>query len=569
MKKRKRRGVPRGGSSWRNMKAKQKRPQPQDTDDAPSHQYWWPTDGPSINSAWFYIPLRIPLKLPDGFVLPIGSPYDIDYPQDELTDLIGFAGDPDNPIGVSVSICVHQIEGTASRPEMEAALTAIQRRPESDKPNIDSMNAPIVTTVLECVTSLGDVSPEDIEDALTPAFDKVVGEVNNFLRSYMILTPNRVALVQREALPLGVLAEWRLGHESGPGSREPAIFLVNMFDDLTMSMSARHSKSLSEEEVSEMLTNSDALADPMMAEIHTMTLDARLALQRGDYAVSVVLLASSCELILRLLLEVLLWEDDVSPKDAASEMFRSSNIGHNVSYLLRSKFHDRLGGIWDTTSASNPVGRFDQAVFESRNSYLHAATQITGSDANHAFEAATVFLEFVHERLVAQLHRYPFAASVLIGEPIISQMGIRQKIDTALRDREAELPLSALMYDCREHFNMYRQEVMRYRDSSIRAGAPLVGEMNEQTHVASLIYPDSSIEYWLIDPENAVACRAETPNTSEQQAKHVGRLAKKARRLPSNLLTTCRLMDATARPLASPPNWVPAYEVWRMEHKQS
>lgn len=580
MKKRKRRGVPRGGSSWRNMKTKQIGQSRQGAD-SPPYEYWWPADGPQVNCVWFYIPLRLPLKLPDRFILPIGSAYDFDYPQDDLADFIGFAGKPDNPIGVSVSICVHQIEGNASDPQSDAVHAAVQRwHGKANHPPSESPGSSIITTVLECCTSLGDMSPdgigdspsasdnrEELEDSLSSAFDRVVREVNNLLRSYMMLTQDRVALVQKETLPASVIAEWRLGLESGPEPKETALFLINIFADLIMSMSTRRAEHLSQEQISEMLSQRDALIDPMMADIHTMTVDARLALQRGDYAVSVVLLASGCELILRLLLEVLLWEDDVSPRDAAAEIFRSSNVGHPIRHILKSKFHDRLGGVWDITASSNPAGRFYKAVFESRNRYLHTATPITGADANGAFEAATAFMEFVHERLATHLHRYPFAANVLIGEPLVSQMGIRERIDVALRDREAELPISPLMYNCWEHFIMYRQEIMRYQDSDSSPGC-LMGDINEDTRIASLIYPDSSIEYWLIDPDKAVACRAEKPNMSRKQTKHIKRLAKKARRLPPNSLFTVRLMGTPARPLESSPDWVSAYEVWRMEHKQ-
>lgn len=552
------------------MKTKQIRQSRQGAD-SPPYQYWRPADGPQVNCVWFYIPLRLPLKLPDRFILPMGSPYDFDYPQEDLTDLLGFTGDTDNPIGVSVSICVHQIEGTASDPQMEAVRAASARRPWLDKPAIVPNDTPIVTTVLECATSLGDVSSDEVEDALTPVFDGVVREVNNFLRSYMLLTRDHVALVQRESLPVGVLAEWCLGHESGPTppeAKEQALFLVNIFNDRLMSMSARRAEHLSEDQISEMLTAGDVLTEPMSAEIHTMTLDARLALRRGDYAVSVVLLASGCELMLRQLLEVLMWEDDVSPIDAVSEMFNRSNIGHTVSYILKSKFHDRLGGTWDITSSSNPVGRFYGAVFERRNSYLHSAMEITLDDANDAFEAAQTFLEFVHTRLEAHIDKYPFAADMCIGEPIISDTGLRAKIDSALLKKEERLPLSPLMYNSKEHFRAYRQEIRNYRDSDIRAGASMTGEINELTHVAVLIYPDGSLEYWLIDPDNTVACRAEKPSMSKKQAKHIKGLAKKARRLPPNSLFTARLIDTPARPLESSPDWVSAYEVWRMEHKQ-
>ena len=97
----------------------------------------------------------------------------------------------------------------------------------------------------------------------------------------------------------------------------------------------------------------------------------------------------------------------------------------------------------------------------------------------------------------------------------------------------------------------------------------MIGDINELTHVAALIYPDSSIEYWLIDPDRAVACRAKTPDMSIEQDRLVKKSARKAKHQPSNWLNTCRLLDIPAKPLESQPEWVSAYEVWRMEHKQN
>ena len=592
MRKRKNRKVPKRGKSRQKTKAKRTRRDKKDIDT--ESQYWWPPDGPEINRAWFYIPLRFPLKLPDGYIRPIGSPYNIHYPDQELTELIGLMGPLENPVGVSMSICVHQIEGNTNNSEIEAAMAASQRRTQKDKPDIVPLNTPIVTTVLECATSLESTSLDNMEEALTLAFEKVTVEVNGFLRNYAMLTNNRIALIHRETLPWSIPAAWSLGHEgsnSMPGT--PGLFLVNLFDPSIMGMSATLTEELSEEHIVEngdgveqvldslavteelseddivdMLALNDAYTDPLREEIHTMLLDARLALQRGERAVYVVLLASGCELHLRLLLEVLLWEDGLSARDAVNDLFTPNGIGHPISYILKSKLHSRLGGTWDITSDSNPVGRFYKTVFERRNSYLHTGTPITQSDADAASEAATAFLEFTNTQLSTKLSSYPFAAARLIGEPVITHMGIRERIDAALRTKESELPLSPLMYDCSSHFEGYRREVEVYKDSNIQGGAPLVGEVNEHTHVALLVYPNGGSEYWLIDPDRSVACRADNPNMSAEQAKSIKKLTKQAKRQPSNELRACRLLDVPAIPLESPPTWVSAHKVWRMEHMQ-
>ena len=567
MKKRKRRKTSKGGRSRQKMKAKMSQQDPEDTH--AQSQYWWPSDTPRMKCAWFWIPLQVPLKLPDGFMLPIGSPHNFHYPDQDLTEIIGFTGPLDKPFGISISICVHQIEGYANNSQLEAAMAASQRRPGVDEPDNVPLDTPVVTTVLECVASLGDTSL-DMEEAPTLAFENILREVNNFLRGYAISTQNRVALVHKEALPFAIPAWWSedRDHAFDLPSGEQYLFLVNLFDSSIMGMSATRTEDMSEEEIVELLDHGDALADSLMVEIYTMFLDARLALQRGEHAVSVVLLASGCELYLRLLHEVLLWEDGVSPKDASNDLFGSNDVGLPVSYILKSKFHGRLGGIWDITSTSNLVGLFYKEVFERRNRYLHIGRPITESDADAASDATTSFLEFVNTRLSEKLTKYPLAANLLIGEPAITHMGIRERIDTALLAKESELPLSPLMYDCSSHFGGYRREVRLYQGLDARSGAPLVGEINEETHIAAFIYPDGTIEHWLVDPNKSVACRAEKPNMSAQQAKILKRLKKQARRQSPNELNVCRLFDVSATPLESPPTWVSAHAVWRMEHMQ-
>lgn len=567
MKKRKRRKTSKGGRSRQKMRAKMSQQDSEDTD--AQSQYWWPSDTPKMNCAWFWIPLQVPLKLPDGFMLPIGSPHNFHYPDQDLTELIGFTGSLEKPFGVSISICVHQIEGNTNNPQLEAAMAASQRRPSMNKPDNVSLDMPIITTVLECAASLGDTSL-DMEEAPTLAFERILGEVNNFLRDYAILTQERIVLVQKEVLPFAIPAWWSddRSHSFDLPPDEQHLFLVNPFDTPIMGMSAALAEDVSEEQVAGVLDQISVLPDPLTRDIYTMFLDARLALQRGEYAVSVVLLASSCELYLRLLLEVLLWEDGISPRDAAGELFTPSGVGHTIKHMLKSKFHGRLGGTWDIASASNPSGSFYKSVFDRRNKFLHTGTPITQLDAETASETTVAFFEFINTQLAAMLPKYSLAADLLIGEPVITNMGIREKIDAALRAKESELPLSPLMYDCSSHFGSYRQEVRLYKDPGTRAGVPLVGEINEQTHVASLVYPNGATEYWLIDPDRSVACRAEEPNMSVEQAKVVKNLAKQARCQSSDELIACRLLGVSATPLESPPTWVPAHAVWRMEHMQ-
>lgn len=560
------------------MKTRRKRRRAQENA-TETHQYIRPADWPKLNAAWFYIPLSISLRLPDWFVLPIGGllydPDRFDDPGIDRSRLLGLidASDepfPDNPTAVYVSVCVHQIEGSVNDPRMDAAFTAAQRHTRPVNSDTNPQRLPILTTVLECCISLGEISRDELEDALTPAFNDVLREVNGFLRNYMIMTRERIALVDKETLPVAIPCRWSIGRdqESVPGPDELIFYLVNISDPLFVSMSACPTDHLSMDEISEMLDRGDPLADPLMAEIHAMFVDASLARGRGDDAVAVVLLASGCELFLRLLLEVLLWESGVSPRDAVSQTTNHNGVGHSISILLKSKFHDRLGGTWDIASTSNPVGRMYEAVFERRNSYLHSGTSIARSDSDHAFEAFSDFWQFVHIKLTDRIETYPLAAHMCMGEPAITDAGLRDRIDAALREKERRLPLSPIMYNSAEHFKVYRQEVRSHRGSSSREASSIAGEINEHTHVAVLFYPDNSIEYWLIDPDRAVACRAMTPNVSTKAHRTIKRLAREAKQKPPNFLTTCRLIDTRGEPLESEPKWVSAYEVWRMEHKQ-
>lgn len=560
------------------MKAKRKRQEKQE-DTMQPHQYIRPADWPKMNAAWFYVPLPMPLRLPDGFVLPIGdSLYDSASADDSEINpsrLLGFIGAldeplPDTPIGVSVSVCVHQIEGNDNAPRLAAAFAAAQRHARPVACDTNQEQLPILTTVLECCISLGEISRDDVRDALDSAFDDILRSLNSFLRNYMILTRERIALVNKETLPATIPCGWSIGrdHESVPGPDEPEIYLVNVSDPLVMSMSARSTDHMSMDEISDMLNLGHSLADSLTAEIHTMIVDAHLARGRGDHAVAVVLLASGCEMLLRLLLELLLWEAGVSPRHAVLETCNRNGVGHAISFLLKSKFHDRLGGTWDIASTSNPVGRMYEAVFERRNNYLHNGTSMARPDTVRAFEAFEDFWRFVHAQLTDHIEAYPLAAHICIGEPTITDTGLRSRIDSALRDKERRLPLSPRMHNSTEHFKVYRQEIRAHQGSNGQTASSMAGKINEHTHVAILFYPDSSIEYWLVDPDRAVACRAKTPKMSTKVDRTIKELARNAKQQPSNCLTTCRLFDTPAEPLESQPKWVSAYEVWRMEHKQ-
>ena len=157
---------------------------------------------------YFFIPLRIPLRIPDGQIIRFTSPAD---PFEENEESIGTVWDEEHgdEIDLISSIVIHQVQDRKIDTYIKAACKAANSAFLSDHiPNADksgqgsSPGVPEITiTVIEAAVRLIGI-PDGLEDpanrtadnakaieqSMTRAFDHVIDNIRALQRSYILVT---------------------------------------------------------------------------------------------------------------------------------------------------------------------------------------------------------------------------------------------------------------------------------------------------------------------------------------------------------------------------------------------
>ncbi len=136
--------------------------------------------------------------------------------------------------------------------------------------------------------------------------------------------------------------------------------------------------------------------------------DAEVALKiRGEYRSALMLYACAGEALVNTWLSLLMWEDGLSPQDAAIKFPRDQGILKRA----RTEFSSRIGGTW-SSCAKNGAGDWQQFILNPRNTSIHAGSSITRSQAYIARESLDTFRRYVGGLIFKKSRNYPFTATV-------------------------------------------------------------------------------------------------------------------------------------------------------------
>jgi hypothetical protein len=91
--------------------------------------------------------------------------------------------------------------------------------------------------------------------------------------------------------------------------------------------------------------------------------------------------------------------------------------------LLIKHLPGKLGGSWDITRSSTPVGVYWNDLYLLRNRVVHSAYEPHGGDAESAELAYQGLKNFLHERLHANYKKYPRTFLVRLGNKQIEEKG--------------------------------------------------------------------------------------------------------------------------------------------------
>lgn len=381
-------------------------------------------------------------------------------------------------------------------------------------------------------------------DALTEAFDLGIDAIRQVQRSYSHVTKQQIPILEQEHLPLfipvAVRPAW-LDENEPTWPTGFSLFLVN-FDDVVASVQG--SEELSGDQLRALADSSVVAADAAFTAFMEMRREAYVACRNGSRTTSAILLGASCELLLREIHLLLLWEEGQPAADVAESLSSRTDI----SSLVKREFAQRLRGIWNFVDAG-PIKDWYLRVAKLRNQAIHLGLAPRDAELSEAFEAAVTVERFLGDRLAANLDRFQIAAYLFLGDDGIDSRGLRDKLDL-LMDGEF------LPGDPHSHFGEFRAEVRRHSD-----GGPFEGSIGD-SDVCFMCYPNGETRWWLVDNASRLACVAKNPVLVGNQAASLkameARIAEQSD-VPGPVATA--LFGASAEPRDDPPRWQPWCEV--------
>lgn len=160
------------------------------------------------------------------------------------------------------------------------------------------------------------------------------------------------------------------------------------------------------------------------------------ALRRtGDAAGAIVGLQTAAESLLFDVYRTLLVDEGYSKQEIDDQLATEPTFATVVKTLLK----DRLGGQWDVTASSTPVGQYWEKLYQIRNDIVHRGFEPHFGHAEDANNAYTALVEFVSERLRSKCRTYPRTLLALIGEEGLRDRGwLGRWMRTFVADARAE-----------------------------------------------------------------------------------------------------------------------------------
>ena len=147
---------------------------------------------------------------------------------------------------------------------------------------------------------------------------------------------------------------------------------------------------------------------------------------------------------------MLMWEEGMTPLAAATQFCGESSGSRSISSLLTTEFHGRLGGSWKR-NGHGVVARHMRLVSQVRNRILHTGYQPSTDDVQVAIETCRELVEFIHQRLIKCIARYPLTTMMTVGYSELDSRDLTEYLDSLLSE-------TILPQDIDENYMSYRLE---------------------------------------------------------------------------------------------------------------
>lgn len=166
-----------------------------------------------------------------------------------------------------------------------------------------------------------------------------------------------------------------------------------------------------------------------------LALQARMAIRHvGDYTKALLTAATACEALMKNTAWLLSFEAAQLNPDPAPTAATSRLGAMKPSQLIGNVLQPRLGGSWDSSDPTHPVGAWREHVARVRSDVLHRGHRPSAIEADEAVIAMDRLASHVSDRLAASAKVYPRTAYVLVSPEGLANRGVLAAVEAVLSD---------------------------------------------------------------------------------------------------------------------------------------
>jgi len=319
-----------------------------------------------------------------------------------------------------------------------------------------------------------DLPLEVLSERLQCALDVAIDDIRSIQKAYHAITRHPINLLTRERLPSHVPFTLRRMQDIGFAGRSTRGLLEanrNLWAFL-------RPPSLTDTQLATMSSarlRVDKGAFSAYLDLHR---ESDVSFRRqGDYRLAALLAGVASESLLDDLLMHLMWEEAMTPEEAADQW--TEGLDGRVKRLYAS----RIGGRWDL-SGSSPIAEWSKKVAELRNRVVHGAYVPTFSESGNALSAVHNLVSYLCDRLSSDrvIRLYPRTCFVLVGPPGLERRGVESRHIQDLLARPGEPPWD-------ETFARWKAALQRIRRD--RLAAPRLPS-EDGAYLLAVVTPDGS-----------------------------------------------------------------------------
>jgi hypothetical protein len=336
-----------------------------------------------------------------------------------------------------------------------------------------------------------DLSLEVVSERLQRALDVAIDDIRSIQKAYHAITRHPINLLTRERLPSHVPFTLRRMEDIGfPGRSTQGLLEANRNLWAFLRPPGLTGTQLESLSYTRMRVEKGAFSAYL-----DLYREADVSFRRqGDYRLAALLAGVASESLLDDLLMHLMWEEAMTPEEAAGQW--TEGLDGRVKRLYAS----RIGGRWDLPGPS-PIAEWSKKVAELRNRVVHGAYVPTFAESRAALSTIHNLVTYLCDRLSSDrvIRLYPRTCFALVGPPGLERRGVEGRHIQDLLTRPEEPPWN-------DTFARWKAALQRIRRDGL-AAPRLPSE--DGAYLLAVVTPDGELRWCLHDRRVSMAAAVE------------------------------------------------------------